>query len=132
MAAAMLVDDPNGCRRSTRGSGRCSVWRGPRVESVTSPGLGRVECDRGLGVGGGRARVPQGGPSAGARGRGCPRAASARALAGTTACRAAHRGGGRLHPDAGHLPWLEEPARVGGGIAHFHSTKQRSGQEAVA
>ena len=42
------------------------------------------------------------------------------------------RGGGRLHPDAGHLPWLEEPARVGGGIAHFLSTKQRSGEEAVA
>ena len=35
-------------------------------------------------------------------------------------------------PAAGHLPWLEEPARVGGGIAHFLSTKQRSGEEAVA
>ena len=35
-------------------------------------------------------------------------------------------------PDAGHLPWLEEPERVVAEIAHFPSTKQRSGEEAAA
>ena len=34
--------------------------------------------------------------------------------------------------DAGHLPWLEEPARVVAEIEHFLSTKQRSGEEAAA
>ncbi len=41
MAAAMLVDNPNGSQEIYQGSGRCSVWRCPRVESVTSPGLAR-------------------------------------------------------------------------------------------
>jgi hypothetical protein len=34
--------------------------------------------------------------------------------------------------DAGHVPWLKEPARVVAEIAHFLATKQRSGEEAGA
>ena len=35
-------------------------------------------------------------------------------------------------PDAGHLPWLDEPERVVAEIERFLATQPRSGVEAVA
>jgi pimeloyl-ACP methyl ester carboxylesterase len=35
-------------------------------------------------------------------------------------------------PDAGHLPWLDEPERVVAEIERFLGTQARSGVEAVA
>jgi pimeloyl-ACP methyl ester carboxylesterase len=35
-------------------------------------------------------------------------------------------------PDAGHLPWLDEPERVVAEIERFLATQSRSGVEAVA